>query len=310
MHRHIYAKKIGFTMIIFVFCLGFPALTTLFLNQENGNRTFYNITDSGKYVTISAENGTSSLDVEEFIPCAMMAQLSIDDPEELLKAFSIVLRTCIYEKLGDKTSINADELELPFMTYDEMKELWKSDFADHVNQLNKIISKTSLMVITANDSLIHPYYHMLSSKTTRQGTESYLQPAYCPLDMESPDYLQTCVYSIESFLSSLKEINPQIEVSSTAPLETFQILSRDNADYVTGLKIGEIAVDVTSFTEKFALASQCFEIDAYNGGIRIVTKGIGHGYGMSLYTAKKMSLDKKNYKDILNYFYKDCVIIS
>lgn len=308
MHRHIYRRKIIYTLLIIVFCLGFPALTTLFLNKENSGQSIHTPAASGKYVTITDGTTTESLDVEEFIPCAMMSQISIHDNEEFLKAFSIVLRTLIYEKLSDQTTIDASALKLPYLTYDEMKNTWKEDFAANLNKLNKITQETALLVITSSNALIHPYYHTLSSGITRQGSECYIQPADCPLDLENPDYLQTSVYSIEAFLSSLKEINPEIQLSSTAPLENFQIVSRDNAGYVTELQIGGTAVDVSAFSDKFALASQCFEVDEYNGGIRILTKGVGHGYGMSLYTASQMAKDGKSCTDILNYFYASTAI--
>lgn len=308
MHRHIYRKKILYTLLIIVFCLGFPALTTLFLSRGNSGQNIHTPAASGKYVTITDGTATESLDVEEFIPCAMMSQISINDSEEFLKAFSIVLRTCIYEKLSNKTTIDASALDLPYMTYDEMKDTWKDDFAANLNKLNKITEETALIVITGNNTLIHPYYHPLSSGTTRQGAESYIQPADCSPDLENPDYLQTSVYSIEAFLSSLKEINPEISLSSSSPLESFQIISRDNAGYVTELQIGGTAIDISEFCDKFALASQCFEVDEYNGGIRIITKGVGHGYGMSLYTAGQMARDGKSCTDILNYFYAGTAI--
>ena len=302
-------KKIFYTLSLIVFCIGFPAMVTLLINPDvTGTDKVYTTRESGKYVTFSENSSTQTLDVEAFIPCAMMGQLSIDDNEELLKAFAIMLRTCIYGKLSEETTIDAASLELPYMTYDDMKNTWKDNFADNLNKLNKIMEETSLLVIKYNGTLIQPYYHSLSAGVTRDGSEEYLKSADCPGDRENKKYLQTSVYSCESFISAIKEINGEITLSSETPLESFQIVSRDNAGYITELQIGGSAIDVNVFTDKFALASACFDVDEYNGGIRIVTKGIGHGYGVSLNTAKNMAENGNDYAVILNYFYPGTAI--
>lgn len=304
MHKYYYRKKILYILLVIAFCAGFPTIVTLLMNHNHTNTdTVYTAQDSGKYITITENGNSQTLDVEEFIPCAMMGQLSIDDNEEFLKSFAIIMRTCIYGKLGEETGIDAASLDLPYMTYDDMKNTWKDDFADNLNKLNKIMEETSLLVIKYNDTLINPYYHTLSAGVTREGSEEYIKSLDCSSDMEHEKYLQTSVYSYEAFISAIKEINSEIILSAETPLESFQIVSRDSAGYITELQIGGTAVDINSFADKFALASQCFEADEYNGGIRIITKGIGHGYGMSLHSAKLMGENGKSCTDILNYFY-------
>jgi stage II sporulation protein D len=39
------------------------------------------------------------------------------------------------------------------------------------------------------------------------------------------------------------------------------------------------------------------------GKIRIVTKGHGHGFGLSQYTAQKMAEKGEDYRNILQYFF-------
>lgn len=304
MHKYYYRKKIFYILLIIAFCAGFPTIVTLLINHgSTGNDTVYTARESGKSITITENGSSQTLDVEEFIPCAMMGQLSVDDNEELLKSFAIIMRTFIYGKLGDKNEIDVSSLDLPYMSYDDMKTTWKDDFADNLNKLNKIMEETSLLVIKYNDTLINPYYHTLSAGVTREGNEEYIKSLDCSSDMEDEKYLQTSVYSFEVFLSTIKEINSEIILSAETPLEAVQIVSRDSAGYITELQIGGTPVDINLFTDKFALASQCFEIDEYNGGIRIITKGIGHGYGMSLHSAKSMGENGKSCTEILNYFY-------
>lgn len=309
MHKHYFGKKIFYTLLIIAFCIGFPTAVTLFMNKDNSNTDkVYTARSSGKSISITEDKNTQVLDVEEFIPCAIMGQLSINNNEELLKAFAIVLRTYIYSKFSDENTIEISALDLPYISYDDMKEAWKDDFADNLNKLNKIMEETSLMVLKYNDVLIQPYYHSLSAGITRERNEEYITAVECASDREDKKYLQTSVYSYEAFISTIKEINSDIVLSAESPLEGFQIVSKDNAGYITELQIGGVSVDVNTFSDKFSLSSQCFEIDEYNGGIRIITKGVGHGYGMSLHSAEILGQSGKNYNEILSTFYPGAII--
>ena len=49
--------------------------------------------------------------------------------------------------------------------------------------------------------------------------------------------------------------------------------------------------------------SACFTLQDYNGKLRVTTRGVGHGLGMSQYTANRMAKEGKDYKEILDYFF-------
>ena len=58
------------------------------------------------------------------------------------------------------------------------------------------------------------------------------------------------------------------------------------------------------------LMSPGFTLESYEGNIRAVCQGIGHGYGLSQYGAKTKAAEGWKAEDILAYFYKNIVIIS
>ena len=55
----------------------------------------------------------------------------------------------------------------------------------------------------------------------------------------------------------------------------------------------------------YHLASSCFALQDYDGQTRVTAKGIGHGLGMSQYTAEKMAEEGKTCEEILQYFFTD-----
>ena len=132
-------------------------------------------------------------------------------------------------------------------------------------------------------------FHQLSNGRTRSGQEvlesdayAYLQVKDCPKDVGSDLHMQTKIISVSGV----------------------QILSHDSAGYVTEVQIGEEKCSGDEFRDTYELASGCFELQEFDGKTRAVTKGVGHGLGMSQYTANEMAKEGKTYKEILQFFYE------
>ena len=56
------------------------------------------------------------------------------------------------------------------------------------------------------------------------------------------------------------------------------------------------------------LRSATFEIEKLENGVKITTKGYGHGVGLSQYGANGMAKNGSNYIDILKHYYKGVTI--
>jgi len=51
------------------------------------------------------------------------------------------------------------------------------------------------------------------------------------------------------------------------------------------------------------LRSTDFDIEINNDNLTIITRGYGHGVGMSQYGANGMAKEGYSYKDIINHYY-------
>ena len=111
-----------------------------------------------------------------------------------------------------------------------------------------------------------------SSPKHSSGAEATPTSVPATTDVMAPVHEHTAVYSNEVFATLVNELLTDTSVSEAAPLETFQIISRDDSGCVTALQIASQPIDIEVFTEQFDLVSTHFEIDEYNGGVRIVTK--------------------------------------
>ena len=72
--------------------------------------------------------------------------------------------------------------------------------------------------------------------------------------------------------------------------------------------MGEDKVNGEEFRKNYDLISSCFSIQQYEGKLRITTRGVGHGIGLSQNTANKMAENGKTAEEILKYFYEGCEI--
>ena len=101
------------------------------------------------------------------------------------------------------------------------------------------------------------------------GTDEYpyLQMKECPKDVEADGQME----------------------SKLIKAAGAQITSQDSAGYVTGVKVGEETLNGETFRDTYGLLSSCFELQEFEGKMRVTTKGIGHGLGMSQNTANEMA---------------------
>ncbi len=91
--------------------LWIPTFVMLIFGGKSNEKS-YKATNSGKEVIIEVNGKTSSMDVEEFIPCALIAQIDVNSEED-------------------------------YISYEEMKEIYKEDFTQKYNQLMKAVSDTA-----------------------------------------------------------------------------------------------------------------------------------------------------------------------
>ena len=84
-----------------------------------------------------------------------------------------------------------------------------------------------------------------------------------------------------------------------------EVTGTDSAGYVTAVRCGSETVNGEEFRRTYHLASSCFTLQDYDGQTRVTAKGIGHGLGMSQYTAEKMAEEGKTCEEILQYFFTE-----
>ena len=85
-------------------------------------------------------------------------------------------------------------------------------------------------------------------------------------------------------------------------------LTLDAQGYVMNLQVSEISFSAEEAALALGIPSLWFRLEDYADTIRVIAKGIGHGYGMSQYGAQAMAKENKSYKEILHHYYQNVEI--
>ena len=88
------------------------------------------------------------------------------------------------------------------------------------------------------------------------------------------------------------------------------VTERDSAGYVTKVQIDGQEFSGEEIRLAFGWNSSDFSIKEIDGEIRVVIKGCGHGLGLSLYGANELARQKKDYQEILQYYFDGIEIVN
>ncbi len=244
----------------------FPYIITVFANGKS----------------IDSNNETDKKDelLKEHCIGLLAKEVSADYEEEMLKVQALLVRTTVYkevEELGEEI-LNQEG----FGDVSGIEGSW-------YKKLEKIWDETEGQVIMYEDQLALVPFHQVSNGKTRIGSEvlgsddyPYLQMKECPKDVEADNQMESKF----------------IEVTGA------KVESYDSAGYALSVTVGEEKINGESFRDTYGLASSCFELQMFENNTRVITKGVGHGLGLSQYTANEMAKEGKSYKEILQFFFE------
>ena len=246
-------------------------------------------------------------DLEEYIPILAAAHIDWGYEKEAIKAQTVIERTNLSLKNKSEEAMKdiqeaADYLKKKNMSGEELKQFRMFQEA--------AVHTEGEVLVFQNEKKELPY-HPLSQGKTRSGEEilgekfSYIPSVETPKDIDSPLYVEGCYFSLKELEEKIKKSYPAFSITAETEIE---ITKTDSAGYVMEIQIGNQAFQGERIKELIDLPSSCFSVQSSQGEVRFLCKGIGHGMGMSQYTAHNLALEGKNYEQILGYFFPDMEI--
>ncbi len=263
--------------------------------------------------------------IEEQLPFVAAREISTDSESECLKTQMIIARTNLWksyqESMEEKSRSNEDaewsvsDSGLESYTEEELKKLWGISYESNMEKLRQAVEETSGEILTYEDLPIQAAYHYAANCKTRNASEVPGQEDYIWLqsvdsedDMLADGFLSVSYMEKQDIVYALAAIFQDEVLDVNQMPGALELSKRDSAGYVTEVTYGTTVANGEAVRQALHLNSACFYLSELDGKIRIVTKGIGHGLGLSQYGANELAKQGKNCREILNYYYTDVSI--
>ena len=296
--------------IFCVLAVMFPYVATLALrgtikgmeNSEKGELL------SGRQVRLDRQG---YVDVEEYLVGVVARQMPADYAEEALKAQAIIARTCVYRQMEERSEISQTELNMDYLEEGQMEKLWgKPKFLEYYQKVRQAVEETNGTVMEWEGEYIEPLFHRCSGGWTREGDQGhpYLASVDSREDLESDGYLTVVTWTAGESTERIRQMKEGESLTQEQIPDSIQVIEKDDAGYVTRIQIGSHSFDGEEVRMALGLPSAAFTLEGYEGGVRAVCRGQGHGYGMSQYGAHKKASNGMKAEEILAYYYRDIKI--
>lgn len=265
------------------------------VNEENKS--------SGIIINLYRKNGSVvSMELDEYLVGVVGAEMPASFNIEALKAQAIVARTYTLKTINSGKKLSDDNSTQNYKSNEELKNTWGSSYNTYYNKVRSAVIDTKEIVIKYNGSLIDALYHSTSNGYTEDASNvwknsvPYLKSVSSEYDTTNKNFIYNKFISYQDLSNKLG-----IPVSYSSNIE---ISEKTNSGRVKYLNIDGNIFNGVNVRTILGLRSTDFVFEKQETGINIITKGYGHGVGMSQYGANGMANNGYSYKDIILHYYK------
>lgn len=256
-------------------------------------------------ITLYRSNGEIlNLTINEYLIGAVAGEMPASFNIEALKAQAVVSRTYLLKRIKNNNIIIDSTMQQVYKDNNELKNMWKNDFDKYYSKIKKAVLDTDKIAIYYNGDYIDALYHStsngytLNSENVWSNAIPYLKSVENKWDLNASSYLK----------NTNKDIAYVLSLFGIDDINKIQIVSRDDTNHVKEIKVGDKIYKGTTFRSLLKLRSTDFDIMVNDNSVVFITRGFGHGVGMSQYGANGMANEGYNYIDILNHYYTNVSI--
>lgn len=243
-----------------------------------------------------SDNSVIELPLKEYLMGVLAANIFPDLDIEVLKSICILYRTYAFYKMNKDKEISAINDLVLYKPISYYKLVWTNDYEDISRKIDKAIKDTDCLFLTCDGKYILPFIHYSNTGRTFYHKEyPYLSSVKSLWDLASPYYVEIKDYSFD-FLSNI--LGVFVDSSSS-----FKILNVDGREYVTKLSVADKIFTGEEFKKLLNLKSMNINIIINKDKIRIISKGFGNGYGLSIFGANELANNGCDFANILRYYF-------
>lgn len=255
-------------------------------------------------IKVKTEESILELDLEEYIIGVVAGEMPALFEKEALKAQAIASRTYAINHFQNENTITNTIDDQVYLTSSQMQEKWQDKYKEYFNRIKDCVEETKGLIMYYDNQPIKAYYYSMSNGYTESSlnvfneNNDYLNIIPSPFDEDNE---KITTISRKEFCQKLN-INCQNIIISN--------IIKDQSKRVSQITINNQKFTGLEIREKLSLRSTDFTITDKGSTIEILTKGYGHGVGMSQYGANNMAKEGYNYEEILKYYYQNIEISS
>ena len=321
--RVIDLKKIFFLVIIILFFIPFGINYAFFIFEVhkkieskkliaekkilNENKLYVlNNIEIQEQNNIKKDNQT----LENYLISVVAAEMPVSFELEALKAQAVASRTYAIKNYD---GINYKNLYQAYFEIEDLKKKWGDNFDENYRKIKTAVNSTAGETIKYNKQEIQAVIHAISSGFTENSENvwakplPYLKSVDSHEDKNAPGFLSEKKFLLADFI---KKINSRYKTNLTQNnfKNNFLIAQRSKAGYIKKLNICGKNIDGMDFRFFLNLRSNNFDFKLQQNQIIFITKGFGHGAGMSQYGANFLAKKGFDYKKILKHYYQNVEI--
>ncbi len=255
-------------------------------------------------VIINVKEKNLYLDLENYVIGVVAGEMPALFQDEALKAQAVAARSYVLSKEKEGNyEVSASTSDQVFLTSYEMKEKWQNDYDEYYNKILNAVKKTTGEVLTKDNKILKAFYFSMSNGYTENSKdvfgEDLTQSVESPFEISLSNFEIVKEFSKSELLEKLGVDNLNIEnqqISETKHTSSIIIGGKE----FSGIEVRKL----------LNLRSTDFEIKQVGENFNIITRGYGHGVGMSQYGANELAKSGKSYKEILAYYYKNTKLVN
>lgn len=286
-------KSIFFKFIIIIsliFSFSFLVPTKKLLNQTYQNEK------KDVYVNVTVDGGVQKILLDDYLLGVVAGEMPASFEIEAIKAQVVACRTFVYSRL---LSVDNTTNTQVYLSDEQMKKSWSNQYDEYKQKVQKAIQETKGEIMTYQGECISALFYS-SSNGKSENVENYFegsQKSYL-VSVDSPwDEKYDSAFTREKRFS-------KSELDRLFGEFSYSDVTHYPSGRVNTIKINDHVYTGRQVREKLQLASSDFTIKNEKNEYVFITKGSGHGVGMSQYGAQGMAKEGYSYKDILKHYYQ------
>ena len=266
------------------------------------------------------ENVVETLELEDYLINVVAAEMPVEYEEEALKAQATVARTyTLYQIENGHKHDNADVCDSStccqaWISKEKRYEKWGDNQDEKWSKLTNAVYSTAGEVITYDGKPIDAFFHSNSGGTTEipinvwGGSDfPYLQVVETSGEDEYSQYYSEKEYTKAEIESRMKSAYSDFSIDWNEE-NCIEILEYTESSRIKTLKIGNKNISGVEARKIFELKSSNFIYEISESTVKFKVIGYGHGVGLSQTGSNTLAKEGKNYKEIIEHFFKNIEI--